>query len=352
MNSDLERLKELQQLDTVIASLKAEVTAVPKRVQQIETKLASAKKRVDDAKAAIKANELARRDHEKDIQSENNKIIKFREQSSSVKTNEQYKALLSEIAQAEQAIRSHEDKILEAMVALDGIHAEVKTAEAALKAETGVNDREKSEAQAEGKKKEQELAERQEHRKQLRAGITESVLAHYDRVLKARGTGIAEARGQRCLGCQVMQRPQVWQDIKNGESVVECSSCSRILYYDPAHDKEAEPLPLAVAETPVHQVEREWMFVPSLGPNGAFAVFVNHRGTATMKAYDAQTGAVMETKKEKNTIYQTAFAELLKEARNLYVDEPHVEENHKEQLPPEILSDLQHQLPNPTPNPQ
>lgn len=350
MNPDLERLKELQQLDTAIAGLKAEVAAIPKRVQQIETKLSSAKKRVEDAKAAIKANELERRNHEHEIQSENNKIVKFREQSSSVKTNEQYKALLSEIAHAEQSIKGHEDKILDTMVALDGVNAEIKAAEAALKAETAVNENEKNQVQAEGKQKEAALAERQEHRKQLRSGITESVLTHYERVAKARGTGIAEARGQRCLGCQVMQRPQVWQDIKNGESAIECSSCSRILFYDPAHDKEVEPLPLAVADTPAHQVEREWMFVPSLGPNGAFAVFVNHKGTATMKAYDAQTGAAIEKKSEKNAIYQTAFAELLKEARNLYVDEPHVEERHKEQLPPEILTDLKHQIPNPTPN--
>ncbi len=350
MNADLEKLKELQQLDLAIAALKAEVAAVPKRVQQIETKLSSAKKRVDDAKAAIKANELERRNHEHEIQSENNKIIKFREQSSSVKTNEQYKALLSEIAHAEQAIRGHEDKILEAMVSLDAIRAEVKAAEAALKAETAVNDKEKSAAEAEGKEKAAQLAERQEHRNQLRGGVTESVLTQYDRVSKARGTGIAEARGQRCLGCQVMLRPQVWQDIRNGENAVECSSCSRILYYDPAHDHEIERLPLGVAETPAHQVEREWMFVPSLGPNGAFAVFVNHKGTATMKAYDAQTGAAMEKKSEKGAIYQTAFAELLKEARNLYVDEPHVEERHKEQLPEEILIDLQHQIPNTTSN--
>jgi predicted nucleic acid-binding Zn-ribbon protein len=350
MNPDLEKLKELQKLDLAIVALKAQVAAIPKRVQQVESKLASAKKRVDDAKARIKNNELARRNSEHEIQGENNKIIKFREQSSSVKTNEQYKALLSEIAHAEQAIRSHEDKILDGMGELETINAEIKTAEAALKAETAVNEKEKTDIQAEGKQKEQELAALQSHRTELRAGVTESVLNHYDRVAKSRGTGIAEARGQRCLGCQVMLRMQVWQDIKNGVSTDGCSSCSRILYYEPANEAAAEPLPLAVAETPAHQVEREWMFVPAVGPNGAFVVFVNHKGTASMKAYDAKSGAAIERKTEKNSIYQTAFADLMKEARNLYVDEPHVEERHKEQLPPDILTDLQHQIPSQTSN--
>src|SRR3954469_23917094 len=103
MNQDLEKLKELQKLDLEIAVLKAEVAAVPKRVTQLESKLSSAISRVEKAKAAIKNNELARRNHEHEIQTENNKIIKLREQSSSVKTNEQYKALLHEIEFAEKS---------------------------------------------------------------------------------------------------------------------------------------------------------------------------------------------------------------------------------------------------------
>jgi uncharacterized protein len=349
MNSDLEKLRELQQLDLAIAALKAEVAAIPKRVQQIETKLSSAKKRVEDSKAAVKANELARRNHEHEIQAENNKISKFRDQSSSVKTNEQYKALLSEIAHAEQAIKGHEDKILDNMVELDVINAEVKAAEAALKAETSVNEKEKLDTQAEGKQKEQVLAERLKHRTELRAAVNEDLLTTYDRVAKGRGTGLAEARGQRCMACQVMMRMQVWQDVKNGGTEA-CSSCSRILYYDPSNEAAAVASTLSLSDTPSHQVEREWMFVPAIGPNGAFVVFVNHKGNATMKAYDAKSGAAIERKTEKNAVYQTAFAELLKEARNLYVDEPHVEERHKEQLPEEILLDLQHQVPNPTSN--
>jgi len=350
MNSDLEKLKELQQLDLKIAALKAELATIPKRVQKVETKLSSARKRVEDAKAGIKANELARRNFEHEIQGENNKIVKFREQSSSVKTNEQYKALLSEIATAEAAIKAQEDKILETMVEVENLNAEVKTAEAALKAETAVNEKEKTDTVAEGKQKEQALAELQAHRTALREGITEDILTTYERVARGRGTGLAEARGQRCLGCQVMLRMQVWQDVKNGTSVETCSSCARIMYYVLEHEAEAEPLPLSVSDTPAHQVEREWMFVPKVGPNGAFVVFVNHKGNATMKAYDAKTGTAIERKTEKNALYQKAFAELLDQARNLYVDEPHVEERYKEQLPPEILDDLQHQVPNPAPD--
>jgi predicted nucleic acid-binding Zn-ribbon protein len=70
-------------------------------------------------RAAIQANELTRRRLEHEIQSWNDKIVKFRDQSSAVKTNEQYKALLSEISQSEQHIRAIEDKIIEGMEAVE-----------------------------------------------------------------------------------------------------------------------------------------------------------------------------------------------------------------------------------------
>jgi hypothetical protein len=36
-------------------------------------------------------------------------------------------------------------------------------------------------------------------------------------------------------------RPQTWQDVKTNEQVITCSSCGRILYYDPAHEPPPPP---------------------------------------------------------------------------------------------------------------
>src|SRR5512146_3576611 len=102
MHSDLAQLMDLQQVEGEIARLAAEVAAMPKHLQTIEAKLNSAKDRDEKAKAAIKADEMAKRKYESEIQGQQEKIRKFREQSSAVKTNEQYKALMAEISFAEQ----------------------------------------------------------------------------------------------------------------------------------------------------------------------------------------------------------------------------------------------------------
>ncbi|HEU5232399.1 MAG TPA: C4-type zinc ribbon domain-containing protein [Terriglobales bacterium] len=236
MHADLEGLIKLEQVDREIGRLSAEVAALPKRVAEIEHQLSDARGKVEQAKAAIKSQEQKRRSLESDIQSQQQKIAKFRDQSLDVKTNEQYKALMHEIQFAEQEIRKAEDKILEIMEGAELFDRQVKVSEAELKTQSVQVEKEKEEARALTAKDEARLKELQADRGGLRSGLTGDLLDLYDRVLKARKTAIAEAREQRCTACFVLLRPQKWNEIKAGQEVMTCDSCGRILFYDPAHE--------------------------------------------------------------------------------------------------------------------
>jgi predicted nucleic acid-binding Zn-ribbon protein len=340
--TDLEKLVELQAVDLELARLNTQLAAIPKNVARIDAKLATARKRVDDARAAIKASETAKRQHEQEIQALNEKILKFRGQSSSIKNNEQYKALLSEIAHAEGEIAGFEEKILDVMVNAEALQKALAEAEDALKTESVEVDIQKKEAEKAGDSDRAAAAKAQTKSKTLRSGVDESLLASYDRILKSRGYAVAEVVDHRCTACQFMLRPQVLSNVRAAQEVILCDSCGRMMYYLPEHNVKTS----AVNSTGIaHQAEREWMFVPSLGTSGAFVVFINHKGNATMKAYDAMTGEAIAKRVEKNAVCQQIFAGEISEARNLFVDEANLDEKYKEQLPPEILEDLRHQLP-------
>ena len=47
------------------------------------------------------------------------------------------------------------------------------------------------------------------------------------------GTAIARAEGERCTICQVRLRPAVFAEVRKNESLVQCDSCNRILYFIP-----------------------------------------------------------------------------------------------------------------------
>jgi len=245
MHPDIQKLIDLQEVDTRIAALQAEVAALPAEVRQIEAKLTSSQARVEAVKAAMKVDENARRKHESDIQDQQQKISKYRDQSLNVKTNQEYKALLSEIEQAEAEIRKLEDKILEIMVAADARKEELKQAEAALKADTAEVEKEKEHARRQTAEDEKELAEQTAHRQELRGNVNDDALRHYDRVMKLRHSAMSAVHDdQMCSVCRVILRPQVYQDVVKGEEMVYCDSCQRIFYFVPPPPKpegEAEP---------------------------------------------------------------------------------------------------------------
>ena len=234
MNSDLQKLIDLQEVDARIAALKAEVAALPQQVAQIEAKLAGSKAQLEVAQAGLKADEIARRKHESDIKDQQEKISRYRDQSLKVKTNDEYRALNHEIQFAESEIQKLEDKVLEIMVATDARKEAIKQAEIALKADTAANEKEKDHARAQTAEDERQLAELSATRKELRSGVAEETLTHYDRVLKLRGSVMAPVyEDESCSACRVRLRPQVFQEVTSNEQIVTCFYCNRILYYVP-----------------------------------------------------------------------------------------------------------------------
>ena len=260
MNSDLEKLIELEKVDREILRLTEEVATLPKRVAAIEEKLADDKTAVETAKAAIKSNEANRRKLEGEIQGFNQKIVKYREQSSSVKTNDEYRALMHEVEFSEKQIGECETKILELMITLEAEEKALKAAEAALKVEVAEVEKEKGQARVRTAEDEKLLADLAGKREGLRTGVTDSSLAHYDRVLGRRKSAVAEARSQKCMACFVMMRPQTWEDVRTNEQIITCGSCGRIFYYDPANEPPAEAPPAkkkSKAQTSAAQTETE-----------------------------------------------------------------------------------------------
>lgn len=238
MNDELLALVQLQETDQAISRLRSNLNALPAQLESLEKKLAAQKASVDAATKAIRDEEAARRRMESDLKDLQQKIAKFREQSSSVKTNEQFHALQHEISYAEAEIRKLEDRELESMERSEQREAQLSTAQQEWSDNAKVVEIEKESARRIAEEQQKQLSTLEADRARLRTQVEESRLANYDRVAKARGTALARVIDQRCTACQMALRPQLWNQVRSGEQL-PCESCGRLLYFD--EDKPIAP---------------------------------------------------------------------------------------------------------------
>jgi predicted nucleic acid-binding Zn-ribbon protein len=312
MLPEIENLLKLQDVDKEIRRLQDEVAELPKRVAAIELKLAGTKAQLEKAQTAVKADEAARRKYESSITELRTKISKYRDQSLDVKTNEQYKALLHEIQFAEKEISANEDKILELMVNADTRDKEVKAAQAELKEEAAEIEREKEQARQRTAEDEKLLAEWRQKRDQLRSGINESLLRQFERVSKFRGSGIVEVRDHKCMGCQVMLRPQTYNEVRSGKETVVCDSCQRVLYFNPAEElvDQKPTLHRTKRHHPKIDAAQAWYYRPEFAGDGeVFLCLTNLRGQASRRVYDIHTGRLIGDILIREGDYRQAFPE-------------------------------------------
>lgn len=234
MHADVALVNQLQTLDLKIAALEKEVAELPRHIAAIEKTLESHIRRLEADKAALAANQKDRKALDLDIQTQQAKISKLRDQMSQAKTNDQYRAFQNEIEYAEKEVRKAEDRILELMTASEPLDAAVKQAEQALNAEKKQVEAEKAKARERTAADQAELeALRAEHR-QVLASLPKPTAATYDRIRKKwKGTVVSPVTDGRCKACQMVLRPQFYQDLRKGESMMLCESCGRFLYYQP-----------------------------------------------------------------------------------------------------------------------
>jgi len=214
------------------------MVALPKLVAQLETKAKATVGQRAVVIDLIAKEEALRRRQESDVKDHQAKIAKIRKQLDNATDSKQVTAFEHEIAFAQTAIGKLEDAELESMERSEQLDAQKLLADKAVAEAEAKHLQESERATTTLAADKAALAEVENNRKTQRATINEDVLSTYDRLAKSKGTGIAEALNQKCSACQMMQRPQRWNDLRDRDNheMFSCESCGRLLWYNPATD--------------------------------------------------------------------------------------------------------------------
>jgi len=226
-------LLQLQKTDQEIAAFRAELEAAPKRIREVDAQLTGARSAVASAKEAQTQALTARKKAELDVAGWREKAKKFRSQSSAVKTNEAYKALQHEIANADAETAKAEDAQLEHMMAVEEAEKKVKAADTSLKKAERPVAAERKDIETRARETNRRMHAEMAVREKLTTEIPEDVVDRYSRLAKRHhGVALAEAVSEQCRGCGMRVLPHIFQELLRADDheLHPCENCGRILY--------------------------------------------------------------------------------------------------------------------------
>jgi hypothetical protein len=111
---------------------------------------------------------------------------------------------------------------------------DLSAAEAAMKSAQGQIASQQKALVGEKAAQEAELQRLTAERAEVASRISKEALVIFERVAHGRkGIAVAEARNGLCVVCHVRLRPQVFNEVRRNAAILQCESCTRILYFVP-----------------------------------------------------------------------------------------------------------------------
>jgi predicted nucleic acid-binding Zn-ribbon protein len=248
MHPDLAHLVVLQSHDVEGKRLRDQKIALTKHVAELETRAKATVGQRTVILDLIAKEEALRRREESEIADLRQKLERTTKKLDMTTTTHQLEALEHEATFARSEISRIEDAELESMERSEALDAQRTLADSAVAEAAAALDRERLRAAETIASDATLLAKIERKRAALRGEIVlsptgEASLANYDRIARGKGTAVSEALNQKCTACQMMVRPQRWNDLRDNSpdaessrTLMTCENCGRMLFYDPARD--------------------------------------------------------------------------------------------------------------------
>ena len=230
MQESLRALLELQKTDQDLHELEQYKVDIPNQLETMKSAQAEAESRLTEQETKVEELDRDRRQRERELQTAQEQVKKYQGQLFSVKTNKEYDALQAEIQAQKILIGELEDDILQliteaeaAVEALEAMRGETDSLVARFSEESGALESRLSAV-------DEDVAVKMDERKRMAMRVENRVLGVYNRIRRnLRGMTVVPIKKGACSGCFNIIPLQIVLQIRQGQRLVSCESCGRIL---------------------------------------------------------------------------------------------------------------------------
>jgi len=232
LKEQIELLIDLQEKEIEAAQIQQELDQIPERITQMQVRLEQVENRLKKEKTALEALKKTYRAHEADIQTNQSRVQKREAQLRSVRTNQEYRAILKEIDDIKTATSGIEDNMLQVLEEMEALEKSIAELNREYRQEQGqISEKRKElEAHADQRRKayDQLMAERQETVKHIEPDMMKKYNFVKDQTSDMKA--VVAARDAICMGCNMNIPPQLYNELYRGDELKFCPHCHRMLY--------------------------------------------------------------------------------------------------------------------------
>lgn len=235
MRAELEKLVDLQKTDTNIRRLK-------KSIDTTETGRAGIEQEFEEHAFSIRQIQnrrdslnTARADLDKQIAENKTYLERADRNLKHAQNQKEYETAMRETDALQKQIAALETQDLEKMGELETVDKELDERADEINTLEGKRKIALGEFDSQVAKNKKELEKEVAHRKEIFVTLPERLAEVYDRLsVRGRdGIAVAEVINGACSACFMSLRPQMQLEVKKGEEIITCESCSRILFSQP-----------------------------------------------------------------------------------------------------------------------
>jgi predicted nucleic acid-binding Zn-ribbon protein len=234
MKHELEVLIEMQNCDDIIGEKEILMQTLPQELSSLIQNLEKAKAKLDETDNKLDANLKTQKLKELDIKANKEKIDKYKNQLLAIQTNKEYKALNSEVSHLEAKNTAIDDELIELMEEEANLRTLKQEDEAVHQKASDELKANEEKLKLRIKEVEKEIDEIRDKRNMMAKNLPRSMVKRYAALIKNkdRKAVVFNEKGT-CSGCHYKIRPQLIIEINDGDHVVNCESCGRMLIFKP-----------------------------------------------------------------------------------------------------------------------